>query len=690
MMTINTNATNSSSHADSGSSRLARRLAGLRLVRFLPLLVLAVSLIVTYQLWRDARQNARQDLQADFDSRVHEAAIHVERRMANYEQVLRGVKGLFAASVSVERDEFHAYVNALRLEEHYPGIQGVGFALIVPPQQKQQHIDAIRKQGFPAYTIHPEGTREIYTSVIYLEPFDERNRRAFGYDMYSDLELPRDGDAAPGARRGAMEWARDSGKAAISGKAVISGKVRLLMEMEADKHAQAGFLMYLSVYKNGAPLDTLAERRANIVGWVYAPFRMDDLMNGILDEYTAELDVEIYDGDELSDRALMYDSNRRDAGIFPLFHTTRSLDIIGRKWTMVIHSLPGFEARLDREKPQIVANAATGVSLLLTLLASLLVRDWKHTLQTAKYFAENEARLKEMFEHLNSGVAIYHASPDGLDFTITAFNHAAERIEKIGSADVIGRNVTEVFPGVSQTGLLETLRRVRQSGAAEQCPVSFYQDDRIRGWRENYVMKLRSGELVAIYNDVTERKMKEDRTLYQAHYDELTHLPNRALITDRIRQALAKAKRDNTRVALMFVDLDRFKPVNDELGHEIGDLLLREVAIRLQDCMRESDTAARMGGDEFIVLLPTIDAELSEAEQDAMLVAEKIRHALCQPFELAGHRLDISCSIGVAIYPEHGSNEEQLLKHADIAMYHAKQNGRNNVQTYQAGMQAKA
>ena len=673
----------SPSHADYDPSRLVRMSAELRLIRFLPFLILAVSLIVTHQLWRDARQNAMQALQADFDSRMHEAETHVEQRMANYEQVLRGAKGLFAASVHVERAEFREYAHALRLEENYPGIQGTGFALIVPPQQKQRHIDAIRKQGFPAYTIHPEGEREIYTSVIYIEPFDERNRRAFGYDMYSDLEMPRKGDSAPGLRRAAMERARDSGKAAITGSAVISGKVRLLMEVETDKHVQAGFLMYLPVYKNGAPLDTLEERRANIVGWAYAPFRMDDLMNGILGGSAAGLDIEIYDGDELSDRTLMHDSSRHGAGISPLFRTARALDIVGHKWTMAIHSLPAFEARLDREKPQIVANAAIGVSLLLTLLAWLLVRDRQRTLQTAEHFAENEARLNEMFEHLNSGVAMYHASPDGRDFTITAFNPAAERIEKIGSEEVIGRNVTEVFPGVSKMGLLEALRRVWQSGAAEKCPVSFYQDGRISGWRENYVMKLRCGEIVAIYDDVTERKQEEERTHYLAHYDALTHLPNRALIADRIRQALAKAKRDKTRLALMFVDLDNFKPVNDELGHDIGDLLLKEVAKRLQDCMRESDTAARIGGDEFIVLLPTI-----ETEQDAMVVAEKICHALCQPFELAGHRLSISCSIGVVVYPEHGGDEEQLAKHADIAMYYAKQSGRNNAKIFRAGMQA--
>lgn len=132
----------------------------------------------------------------------------------------------------------------------------------------------------------------------------------------------------------------------------------------------------------------------------------------------------------------------------------------------------------------------------------------------------------------------------------------------------------------------------------------------------------------------------------------------------------------------MFLDLDKFKPVNDTYGHAVGDLLLKEVAQRIQDCLRESDTAARIGGDEFVVLLPVI-----ETEQDAGKVGEKILHALNRTFELAGHSLNISSSIGVAVYPDHGSSEKQLVKSADIAMYHAKNNGRNNVRIYQPGMQ---
>jgi CHASE1-domain containing sensor protein len=284
----------------------------LRLGRRLPWLALAVSLAVTYQLWKTAQRNARQELQTSFEFHVHEANSRIEQRMETYEQVLQGAKGLFAASISVERDEFHAYISTLRLEQDYPGIQGVGFSLIVPAARKDEHIAALRKEGFPAYAIRPEGERDPYTSIIYLEPFTDRNLRAFGYDMYSEP-----------VRRAAMDQARDSGQA------VLSGKVKLVQETE--ERAQAGCLMYLPVYKNGAARDTLVDRRANSMGWVYSPFRMNDLMTGLYSDHTAEFRIEIYDGEEMTDQTRMYDSDDRpNPKVGARFQAVHRIQIAGR------------------------------------------------------------------------------------------------------------------------------------------------------------------------------------------------------------------------------------------------------------------------------------------------------------------------------------------------------------------------
>lgn len=195
--------------------------------------------------------------------------------------------------------------------------------------------------------------------------------------------------------------------------------------------------------------------------------------------------------------------------------------------------------------------------------------------------------------------------------------------------------------------------------------------------------KLEDGSVLwhGFITDITERKIAEEQIRHMAQYDALTDLPNRALLTDRLLQALATAKRDISCLAIMFLDLDKFKPINDTLGHAIGDVLLQRVATVIQSCVRESDTVARIGGDEFIVLLPYI-----ETEQDALNVAEKIRQALDRSFEIDGYVLKISSSIGVALYPEHGENEFNLTKHADVAMYYSKQNGKNRASLYHSGM----
>ncbi len=163
-----------------------------------------------------------------------------------------------------------------------------------------------------------------------------------------------------------------------------------------------------------------------------------------------------------------------------------------------------------------------------------------------------------------------------------------------------------------------------------------------------------------------------------AQHDALTGLPNRALFDDRMEQALNAARRDHARLALMFIDLDKFKPINDTLGHAAGDFVLKEVATRIGSAIREADTAARIGGDEFVVVLRNI-----QKQEDALAIAEKIRQAINRPVDMDGRALTVSASIGIACYPEHGADILELSGHADAAMYRAKAAGRDAVALYE-------
>lgn len=350
-----------------------------RFSRGLPWLILVVGLLVTLQVWKNRQLVVERDIRAKFDSRVQEALILIKQRMMAYEQVLRGASGLFAASDSVKRRDFHDYVAALQLADNYPGIQGVGYSLIVPATAKEQHISSIRSEVSADYAIRPDGERETYTSIIYLEPFADRNLRAFGYDMFSEA-----------VRRKAMERARDTGNVALS------GKVRLVQE--TSERGQAGVLIYLPVYRNGRPHDTVANRRASIVGWVYSPFRMDDLMTGLFGQRGGELDIEIYDGQEISEKTLLFDSDRTGAAALskPLLQSLKQLEIAGRTWSVAFRSLPPFEESAKGGKAESAASTGVAMSLFLTLTAWMIAIGRARAIEAKSALAAKQGQLEEL------------------------------------------------------------------------------------------------------------------------------------------------------------------------------------------------------------------------------------------------------------------------------------------------------
>ena len=202
-------------------------------------------------------------------------------------------------------------------------------------------------------------------------------------------------------------------------------------------------------------------------------------------------------------------------------------------------------------------------------------------------------------------------------------------------------------------------------------------------WEEAHIAPVRDAQgiirhYVAVKLDITVQKQAHERIAHLAHHDLLTNLPNRLLFFDRVNQSLAQAQRQGSQLAVMYIDLDRFKPINDSCGHAAGDYVLQQVARRLESCVRHSDTVGRIGGDEFVVLLSDITMP-----ERVLQIAEKIRQALKRPIEFGDRFFEISSSIGIALYPDHGDTVDQLAISADRAMYQAKESGRDQVILYQ-------
>lgn len=880
----------------------------------LPWLVLILFLVFTCFAWRQTARVADERASSDFAMHVRDIMTGIISRLDTCEQALRGGEGLFAATREVKRGQWHAYVATLKLQEHYPGVLGMGYSMVIPSRELENREARMRTREFSDYALHQNGVHDIHTSVVYLEPISEKNQPALGYDMWAEP-----------VRRKAMERARDIGSAAMSGKVNLSP--------ETGNAFQTGFLLYVPVY--GMPCMTLEQRRRALAGWIFALFRMNDLMRGILGERENDFDIEIYDGATLIPENRMYGSLVQADRIIKkkaMFRTVRHLDIAGHAWTLEISSLPGFESGLDRSKAHYVALSGISISILLFLLSWLLVYGRGRAIRFAEIMnrelMESEAQFRTLYDHVPVGVVsvdpetqlirqansrfsektgygadelngmklsdlMYPEDREETAELVLAMNqgkigefHIEKRyVRKDGSifwggtlatvirdeggrithdiviiADINERKLWEsalqaseqrlqeildlmpvalfikdtgskiklmnpacenqwgasffdledsngsrVFPPEQLAAFLEKDRRVFEGRVqvdfeetvwnarlkenrgvhtykkpvydengeplyligmsvditeqkareaelnlaaivfdiADEAIMITDPDNRIvkvnpaftgitgfeakevigrnptllasmqhdaavyrtlwekldaegawRGeiwdrrkngeiyveWMSIKVLKGENGEIsrfVAMFSDITQRKEDDERFKHLAHYDVLTGLPNRLLFGDRLSQALSKAKREKSELAILFIDLDKFKPINDNFGHDVGDMLLREVAQRLTGSVRESDTVSRLGGDEFVVLIP----EVGTAD-DALNVAEKVLTTIRLPYALAGHTVSISASIGIALFPQHGDTGSDLMRHADVAMYRAKRKGQSLVRFY--------
>jgi len=271
-----------------------------------------------------------------------------------------------------------------------------------------------------------------------------------------------------------------------------------------------------------------------------------------------------------------------------------------------------------------------------------------------------------------------------VEYAIKYFNPEAEKVFGVHAEEVVGGSALEldVLSAAAAPRMAKIRETVRKEGEflfplriARDGQTSYY-DGRVTGILDKLH---RLAGFVIMLRDVTARKKYEEEIKHLAYHDALTGLPNRVLLSDRIVQTLAQSGRNNTPGALIIIDLDNFKDINDTLGHGVGDLLLKEVSGRLKALVRKSDTVSRMGGDEFVLLLPKI-ASTEAAGQ----LARKVVKAFQEPFKCGGNSFNVTASLGIALFPQDGTDEETLLKRADIALYRAKEQGRNTYNLYAA------
>ena len=452
---------------------------------------LIATAVAGFYLKRDADTHAKKD----FDSACNEITLRIKSRMEAHAQILRSAAALFDASDDVSREEWHAFTTLQKVEQHLPGIQGIGFSLAIPREQLKRHIQEIRSQGFPNYAVRPEGDRESYTSIIYLEPFSGRNLRAFGYDMFSDP-----------VRRKAMVRARDFNVASISGKVVLV--------QETDQDVQAGTLMYVPVYRKGMPVDTVAQRRAAIQGWVYSPYRMNDLMQGILrgEDWEVEKHVrlQLFDDERLSADSLLYIS-QPSSGLKTeeksRFTLKTSIALNDRRWHLRFTQADG-----KYEYGFVYGTVAGGtiISLLIFGLFSSVLNTRFTAQQLADRltvdFRQSEAQKKAILNGINARIALIDK-----DFKILWANNAAAFSANAQPEQLIGQRCYSFWGDSSKPCVNCPSVKVFQTKNTEHRTV---RDINGRIWDEGGEPVFDSeGNVIAVVSiahDITERKRAEE------------------------------------------------------------------------------------------------------------------------------------------------------------------------------------
>ena len=363
----------------------------------------------------------------------------------------------------------------------------------------------------------------------------------------------------------------------------------------------------------------------------------------------------------------------------------RDLELPNGAWTLSLAPTRGWVQRSGLMLEGLVGAA---FSALLAYLAWLLYAMRLRDLELEALVAQRTSEILAAQRHLQATIS---AIPDlmfevDLDGRYYSTHSPREELLARPSKELLGRTVHDVMPQAQADRVLQALQEAHVKGWSMGAQICLPLDIGER-WFELSVARKASatGEgprFVVISRDVTDNKLAEEKVLQLAHFDALTGLPNRSLLADRCQQALGAAQRHGQCVALLFLDLDHFKNINDALGHRVGDALLCAVAQRLSGLLREQDTIARLGGDEFILVLPDTDAV------GAAHVAEKLLRAADQPFDIDAHELVITPSMGIAMYPQDGKDFDTLSRCADAAMYIAKQGGRNHYRFFTAEMQA--
>ena len=631
-------------------------------LRWMAWVALVLGLGLTLLGWHASSGNAERLAQSRFDARADELHAAIQSRLIAYAQVLRGGQAYVGATGHPTRSQWTRLYQALSITENYPGITGIVYIRATSEAEREAMLARVR-QDEPNYAIRPPGERPDYLLVTAVEPRSPSNLPVIGSDSGPNPE-----------RRRVLEQARDTGENKITGK--------LNLVIDDPKKPIPAFLMYQAVYQQGEIPGDVAERRRQLLGFVGAGFRIDTLMLGTLGKIPQDVALRVYDSDTPDAKNLFHASHPAHDFALAAFTREHRLSVGGRVWAVQFASLPTFETEVspDDQSRRLLAGGILTSLLIFAIvwsLATTRARAFELAHQMTRSLRTSETKLHALFAQAPVGISLIDARGCIIDCNEKLAEYTGASREKI-----IGFNLLEQ---AQDPILKEPIRRALAGETVSlEVPYTSTTGNRSAWFRYHFQPVTIDDEfafLLTFAEDISVRKKAEAQIEHQALHDPLTGLPNRRLLRERLTHDMASSARSQHSLALLFIDLDHFKNVNDSVGHTLGDALLVTVAQRLQGCIGESDTLARLGGDEFVILLDRISSPA-----DCSQIAHKIIAATALPVALETRTFNVTASIGIAIWPEDGDDPEILTRNADLAMYQAKKSGRNNYQFFAAEM----
>lgn len=580
---------------------------------------------------------------------------------------LKGARGTIAALHGrVDRGAFRAYVQSRDLPREFPGVRGFGFVPRVLREQLAAFVAAERADGAPQFSVHGFGDSAPDLFVVaHIEPLSQ-NYPAWGFDLGSES-----------IRRRAIE------RAIATGEASLSAPVPLVQ----DRAHGPGMLLLVPVFRDGADPISPEQRRQALLGVLYAPLVAQEILHGLKEGLAAApMDFRLLVDDHTPVEDLLLDSA---TGIQPLDATPTARDGFDGRLVRDEHlvEIAGrafrIEAALTTAYERKIIDAAGWEPGLVGLLLSILLSSMTYLLAAGR--ARARALADAMTEDLRRLTLDQQAM---LDTEVIAMarlrgrrivwkNGALERLFGYGRDEMLDLAVRELYVDEDTfVALGRNAYPVLRRGGHYRSQQQMRRKDGSLVWVDLNGVAL-PGErheetTLWMMVDITQSKAYEARVERAAFHDGLTGLPNRVLLGDRIRQAMAAAQRLQQTVAVAYLDLDGFKAVNDTHGHDAGDEVLKTVAQRLVDGIRATDTAARLGGDEFVVLLTPLPSP-----RDSRAVCERLLRAILTPVTLgSGATVQVGSSFGVAHYPLDGVDAEVLMSRADQTMFESKRAGR--------------